>query len=173
MEKYRNVLNITNPNLRNQLTYNPETGSFSWLVSGSGRKLNLSAGCVKGVGPKLRREITFEQKEYTSGQLAWVFMTGKFPDFIIDHIDQDSLNDKWVNLRRGDECVAQRNVKKSIRNSTGVVGVTWNKKSSKFKAFIGIGGKQAYLGSSVNFLEAVVLRKRAEIQYNYSPKHGT
>ncbi|MCA2417038.1 HNH endonuclease [Vibrio parahaemolyticus] len=28
-------------------------------------------------------------------------MTGHFPDFIIDHKDGDSLNDKWSNLRRG------------------------------------------------------------------------
>ncbi|WP_139364680.1 HNH endonuclease [Vibrio parahaemolyticus] len=47
------------------------------------------------------RRIVIDGKEYTSGQIAWSIMTGHFPDFIIDHKDGDSLNDKWSNLRRG------------------------------------------------------------------------
>lgn len=164
------MLNIIK--LRNQLSYDPESGAFKWLVSGSGRRTNLTAGCIKKKGNNVWRRIIFDQQEYTSGQLAWSIMTGEFPDFIIDHIDQDSLNDKWVNLRRGDNFVDQRNHRKSSRNNTGVVGVKWNKKSSQFHSFIGIGGKQKYLGSTEDFFEAICIRKRAEIVYNYSPKHG-
>ena len=80
--------------------------------------------------------------------------------------------DKWINLRRGDKCVVQRNLKKSRRNKTGVTGVKWHKPSSKYHAFIGIGGKQKYLGSSADFFEVVCIRKKAEIEYNYSPRHG-
>ena len=166
------MLNITS--LRNQLTYDPLTGGFKWKESGSGRRKDLIAGTIKkqsGSKDSFRR-ITFEQQEYTSGQLAWSFMMGTFPDFIIDHIDQDALNDKWVNLRRGDRCIDQRNHKKSCRNTTGIVGVKWHITSSKYHAFIGIGGKQKYLGSSADFFEAVCLRKRAEVEYNYSPNHG-
>jgi hypothetical protein len=164
------VLNI--PKLRNQLSYSPETGEFKWLTSGSGRKMNVAAGCVKRKGNNIWRRITFDQQEYTSGQLAWALMESEFPKFIIDHIDQDPLNDKWENLRRGDKSIDQRNQKKSKRNTTGIVGVKWHKTSSKFHAFIGVGGKQKYLGSSADFFEAVVLRKKAEIEHNYSPKHG-
>ena len=164
------MLNIVK--LRNELAYEPETGLFKWLQSGSGRRADLVAGCVKGKGSNIWRRIVFDQQEYTSGQLAWVFMEGVLPDFIIDHIDQDPLNDKWMNLRRGDKCIVQRNAKKSSRNKTGITGVKWHKTSSKYHAFIGIGGKQKYLGSSADFFEVVCIRKKAEIQYNYSPKHG-
>lgn len=167
------MLNITK--LRNQLSYDPETGVFKWLVSGSGRKMNVAAGCIrKQKHNNIWRKITFDQQDYTSAQLAWVLMKSEFPTFIIDHIDQDSLNDKWVNLRRGDSCIVQRNQKKSTRNTTGIVGVKWHKTSSKYHAFIGAGGtgKQKYLGSSSDFFEAVCIRKKAEIEYNYSPKHG-
>ncbi|MCG7552091.1 HNH endonuclease [Pseudoalteromonas sp. Of11M-6] len=166
------MLNITK--LRNQLDYNPETGVFKWRETGSGRRKDLVAGCVKSKrnDRNVWCRIVFDGQEYTSGQLAWALMTGEFPDFIIDHIDQDPLNDKWSNLRRGDACVDQRNNKKSIRNKTGVVGVKFHKTSSKYHAFIGAGGKQKYLGSSDDFFEAVCMRKRAEIEYKYSPNHG-
>lgn len=164
------MLNITK--LRNQLSYNPDTGLFKWPESGSGRRSDLVAGCVKEKGNNVWRRIVFDQQEYTSGQLAWALMEGVLPDFIIDHIDQDPLNDQWINLRRGDKCIVQRNLKKSSRNKTGITGVKWHKTSSKFHAFIGIGGKQKYLGSSADFFEVVCIRKKAEIEYNYSPKHG-
>lgn len=166
----RSLLNIVK--LRNQLNYNPETGEFHWFESGSGRRSNLIAGCVKKKGNNIWRRIVFDQQEYTSSQLAWALMTGVFPSFIIDHIDQNPLNDKWVNLRRGDNCIDQRNQKKSKRNKTGVVGVKWHKPSAKYHAFIGVGGKQKYLGSSEDFFLATCIRKRAELEYSYSPKHG-
>lgn len=99
-------------------------------------------------------------------------MTGIFPDFIVDHIDQNPLNDKWDNLRRGDNCVYQRNQKQLSNNKTGITGVKWVANQRVFHAFIGIGGKQKYLGCSADFFLICCVRKRAEIQYNYSPLHG-
>lgn len=166
------AINITK--LRNQLDYDPETGVFKWKESGSGRRSNLLAGCVKRKrnGSNIWRRIVFDGQEYISGQLAWAFMTGEMPTFIIDHIDGDPLNDRWDNLRKGDNFVDQRNLKKSSRNTSGVTGVKWNVKSSKYHAFIGTGGKQKYLGSTPDRFEAICMRKRAEIEYNYSPRHG-
>ncbi|EMY6611164.1 MULTISPECIES: HNH endonuclease [Vibrio] len=156
--------------IKNQLTYDPETGVIHWKEPGRGRRANLVAGCVKQKQDNTWRRIVVDGAEYTSGQIAWSIMTGKFPEFIIDHIDGDSLNDAWCNLRRGDNCVAQRNLAKSKRNKTGVTGVKFSK--GTYTAYIGTGNKQKYLGSSRDFFEAICLRKRAEAQYNYSPRHG-
>ncbi|EGQ9298919.1 hypothetical protein E4T16_15230 [Vibrio parahaemolyticus] len=156
--------------IRNQLTYDPDSGIIQWKESGRGRRANLVAGCVKRKKGNVWRRIVIDGKEYTSGQIAWSIMTGHFPDFIIDHKDGDSLNDKWSNLRRGDNCVAQRNLARSRRNKTGVTGV--KQSNGYFVAYIGVGKKQKYLGSTSDFFEAVCLRKRAEKQYNYSPRHG-
>jgi hypothetical protein len=164
------LLNVAK--LSNQLKYCPEAGVFAWKESGKGRRSNLIAGCVKNKGGNIWRRIVFDQQEYTSGQLAWALMKGELPSFIVDHIDGDPLNDKWLNLRKGANGVDQRNSKKSRRNKTGITGVKWHKTSSKYHAFIGVNGKQKYLGSSKDFLEAVCIRKRAEIEYNYSPRHG-
>ena len=77
-----------------------------------------------------------------------------------------------INLMRGDKCIVQRNLKKRSRIKTGITGVKLHKTSLKYHAFIGVGGKQKYLGSSADFFEVVCIRKKAEIEYNYSPKHG-
>ncbi|MBE8572417.1 hypothetical protein IQR33_23085 [Vibrio sp. OPT46] len=59
---------------------------------------------------------------------------------------------------------------RSRRNKTGVTGV--KQSNGYFVAYIGVGKKQKYLGRTSDFFEAVCLRKRAEKQYNYSPRHG-
>lgn len=159
-------------NLKNQLDYDPITGVFRWKQSGRGRRPSLIAGSIKTKGSSTVRRIVLDQQEYTAGQLAWAFMTGEFPEFIIDHIDQDPLNDAWSNLRRGDQCVDQRNQRKSQRNKTGLVGVKWHKTSKMYHAFIGTGGQQEYLGSAKHIFEAACLRKRAEQVHGYSPLHG-
>ena len=157
--------------LKNQLSYDPITGVFKWLESGSGRRKNLIAGCVKRKGFNTWRRIIFDQQEYTCGQLAWCLMTGEFPEFIIDHKDGDSLNDKWLNLRRGDDCIDQRNAFKQVRNKTGCTGVRLNK--GYYLAHIGNGsGKQRYLGCSKDLFQAICIRKRAEIGMNYGYVHG-
>lgn len=160
--------------LKNQLRYDPLTGIFKWKDSGSGRRKNLIAGCVKKKGDNTWRRIVFDGDEYTSGQMAWALMRGALPEFVIDHIDGDPLNDKWANLRRGDGSVDQRNCRKSFRNKTGVVGVRLMGDGKTYHAFIGIGGRvQKYLGSSVDFFEAVCMRKSAERKYGYSDRHGS
>ncbi|MCV5333649.1 HNH endonuclease, partial [Escherichia coli] len=64
----------------------------------------------------------------------------------------------------------QRNLARSRRNKTGVTGV--KQINGYFVAYIGVGNKQKYLSSTSDFFEAVCLRKRAEKQYKYSPRHG-
>ena len=157
--------------LKNQLSYDPLTGVFKWHESGSGRRKNLIAGCVKKKGFNTWRRIVFDQKEYTCGQLAWCIMTNEFPDFIIDHKDGDSLNDKWANLRRGDHCIDQRNAHRQARNKTGCTGVRLN--NGYYLAHIGNGsGKQKYLGCSKDLFNAICIRKSAEASLNYGDAHG-
>lgn len=158
--------------MRNQLTYNPETGVLNWKESGSGRRSNLVAGTIKRkkVGDNTHRSVTLDGVAYTAAQVAWTIQTGEFPTFIIDHKDGNPLNDRWDNLRRGDGGVDQRNCRMNRRNSTGVNGVRLN--NGYYLAYIGDNGRQKYLGCSADFFEAVCIRKRAELQYNYSPRHG-
>ncbi|CAH7419396.1 putative HNH endonuclease [Vibrio chagasii] len=156
--------------IKSQLSYCPETGQIKWKQSGTGRRNNLIAGNKRTHNGYTWNRIAFEGKEYTAAQIAWVIMNGEIPAFIINHKDGDSTNDTWSNLQRGDNCITQRNQRKSSRNKTGITGVRLN--NGYYLAYIGSGNGQEYLGCRSNLFDAACLRKSAEAKLGYSARHG-
>ena len=57
------------------------------------------------------------------------------------------------------------NRKITNRNTSGVVGVVWDKNKKKWEAIIRINKKQIHLGLFDNFEDAVSTRKQAEEKY--------
>lgn len=70
---------------------------------------------------------------------------------IVDHISNDKLNNKLSNL----QLISQReNTSKDKKGSSKYTGVCWHKTINKWTASININGKQRYLGSFINEIEA-------------------
>lgn len=82
---------LTQSELKNKLTYNPETGLF-------GRK-NKIAGSLR---PNGYIQIGINKKLFRAHRLAFLYMTGEWPKSDVDHIDMDRKNNKWANLREAD-----------------------------------------------------------------------
>lgn len=86
------------------LKYEPETGKWFWLVTTSSRSPkgketgNVSTNWQKATTPK-RRYVRFNGKLYLAARLAFFYMTGRWPTPTVDHINRDSLDDRWENLR--------------------------------------------------------------------------
>lgn len=61
---------------------------------------------------------------------------------------------------------------KSIKNKSGVVGVSWNKKRNNWKSVLIFDGKENYLGNFKNKDDAIKARLLAEVQYygEYAPQ---
>lgn len=84
------------------LRYEPETGKWFWRKQTSSRSLvgketgNVSANSRTGIE---RKYVRFNGKLHLASRLAWFYMTGEWPKHTIDHIDRNSLNDRWDNLR--------------------------------------------------------------------------
>ena len=81
----------------NLLHYNPDTGLFMW-------KERRSPACTKGwftgnVNGRGYATIRIDGKLYLAHRLAWLLMTGSFPQKRLDHIDRNKLNNKFNNLR--------------------------------------------------------------------------
>lgn len=53
----------------------------------------------------------------------------------------------------------------ALNNTSGVVGVSWNKREQAWKAYIKINQKQIHLGTFYNKEDAIKARKEAEIKY--------
>lgn len=82
-----------------------------------------------------------------------------------DHINRNKRDNRKRNLR---ECTPQENtMNASVRsdNTSGFIGVSWDKKMNKWHAQIEIGGRAVNCGYYSNKTDAIVARLRAENQY--------
>jgi len=90
----------------------------------------------------------------------------------IDHINLVGTDNQWENLRLVTQSDNMRNQKLISRNTSGVCGVSQDRKSGRWTANIYIAPKNKNLGSFVDWFDAVCARKSAEITYGYGPNHG-
>lgn len=135
---------LTAERLRTLLHYCPETGAFRWLVSNSARRpAGSAAGELKPSGYIL---IGINGWRYRAHRLAWLYVTGEWPQVQIDHRDNDRSNNKWLNLRPADNAQNQANAKRPKNNTSGFKGVFWNKQRQKWAAKINPDRRQVHLG---------------------------
>ncbi|XWJ91372.1 HNH endonuclease signature motif containing protein [Phytobacter ursingii] len=117
--------------------------------------------------------ITINNKKYSAHRIAWEMVNGVIPDGMsIDHLDHNPLNNSILNLRLATEEEQKKNYPMNINNKSGYVGVSWCKKTNKWRARISRNGKIIELGESKNINEAIELRKAAEKELNFHENHG-
>ena len=148
--KELNVISVEK--LKEFLSYNPETGVFVWIKSPVNHtKIGDTAG-----SPTVQKynQIMIGGIGYKAHRLAWLYMTDKMPDDMIDHINGDRTDNRFCNLREATRRQNQQNQTKPQKgNKSGYLGVA-SHKSGKYEAKISINGKIKYLGLFVTPEEA-------------------
>lgn len=162
-------MNITQEELKERLTYNPDTGEFIWIKTKFKHLLGQVAGHTQKDGYV---KIFLKGKPMPAHRLAWLYMYGELPIGEIDHINHIRDDNRKVNLRVVSRLENHQNKKMDKRNSSGVQGVHWNKGLNKWMVRIGVNGNRKHLGYFENFEEAVKIRKQAELELNYHSNHG-
>ena len=133
---------LTQEQLKEKLSYNQETGDFTWLV---GRKM---AGKIAGTeNNKGYLRIAINKKKYLAHRLAWLYVYGKMPAEDIDHINGLTHINCIKNLRECTDAENQWNAGIARNNTSGFKGVSWNKNVGKWRAQICIANKELYLGA--------------------------
>jgi len=167
--------------LKNILSYNPNTGDFTWLINknsyGGKVKIGKKAGTLlttgknKGWNQKSYWYIGINRQRYLAHRLAWFYMKGAWPKEI-DHIDHNGLNNKWFNLREVTHKENSKNTTLNRNNKSGYTGVTWYKAYNKWTAQIMVNGKCKGLGYFIDINDAITARKNGEIKYKFHKNHG-
>lgn len=105
-------------------------------------------------------------------RVAWVLMTGKWPDGEIDHDNGIRTDNRWVNLKDVTSVQNGRNQGIKSSNTSGYTGVSWHASSRKWRASIRVDGKLISLGDYQHKIDAICVRRAAEIKYNFHAQHG-
>jgi len=84
---------------------------------------------------------------------------------VIDHIDRDPTNNKIENLRPADKRINSINRNKPANNTSGVRGVSWNKGTKRWHAYIKNNQLRYNLGHFDCLGQAIKARKDGERLY--------
>lgn len=97
MTMKKNEKQLTVGQLKELLHYNPETGVFTWARSvGQRARIGRVAGSKV---PSGYIKISVSKRVYSAHRLAWLYMTGSWPENEIDHVDNNPSNNAFSNLR--------------------------------------------------------------------------
>lgn len=135
--------NLTQERLKELLSYNHETGVFTWMVTRSWRaeagtvagRENITTGYI---------EIQIDGHRYKAHRLAWLYVHGEQTSKQIDHVNQNKTDNRIANLRPATRSENKMNVGINKANSSGVKGVS--RKDNKWCAAAQINGKKHWLG---------------------------
>ena len=138
--------------MRSLLEYRPDVGGscLVWKVdrcSGAGR-VHVKAGTRAGTLHNGYWRLHIQGKQMLAHRLVWAIVTGEDPPCQVDHIHGHEVGNHIENLRLAvkNEIDNGQNRKLSKNNTSGYVGVTYNRRKGKYKAQIYCMGKEYFLG---------------------------
>lgn len=155
--------------LREILTYDNMTGVFTRRVMAG----HIKAGSIAGNPDKdgyLR--VCLKGGYYKCHRLAWLYMYGEWPDGEVDHINGIRTDNRVSNLRVVSRKENMKNAACPKTNTSGFIGVTWDKSRSKWAAKIMVDQKCLNLGRFDSIDEAISARQEAELKYAFHQNHG-
>jgi hypothetical protein len=86
---YRNSkIDLTAEFVRSIFSYEPLTGVLTWKVSPNRRIIiGSKAGTIHKQG---RLIVNIKGKLYQASRIIWLYMTGEWPEFEVDHEDRNT-----------------------------------------------------------------------------------
>ena len=150
--------NITQARLKELLHYDPDSGVFTWRQSKNNQytRIGSEADCVSGHG---YIRIMLDGTRYFAHVLAWLYVYGKYPTQVIDHINKIKSDNRIINLRDVSTSINNHNTKARKDNTSGQVGVNWHKRTGKWAARLCVDNKRQFLGYYDNYEDAVNIYK--------------
>lgn len=136
----------------------------------NGRFANKEALTAKGNGYK---HGCINYKYFRAHRVVYALYHNKWPDYGIDHINGNPLDNRPCNLRDVPSIENSRNMKLSKRNKSGHTGVSYIKRERRWKAHVVVKGKALHIGQYATKNEAILARQNANLQYKFHENHGS
>lgn len=160
---------ITQKRLKKLLSYNKNTGRFTWTEARRYNKNGKIAGTIMQDG---YRRIKIDGETYLAHHLVWLYVFGKFHQKEIDHINHARDDNRICNLRDVTMEENKKNRKMNKNNTSDVAGVYWHKEERKWIARIQVNKKRKLLGLFDDINLAKQAREYAKLKYGFHPNHA-
>jgi len=178
---------LTQDTLRELLHYNPETGIFIWKKRSQkhfktfrGFRVWNAKYAGKNAGYTLCKKqykykslyIRIFRKSYSAHRLAWFYVHGVWPNEIM-HDNQDGTDNSIKNLADGTRSENFKNLKMRGNNTSGVMGVQWQKKIQKWRVRVNCNGRTFEGGRLFRTIENAEKRvKELHVEHGFHQFHG-
>lgn len=174
--------------LRQLLRYEPDTGKLFWreaphgvfsagkypaariCKTWNGQNAGREALCYRDTPDSYAYGAVFGVKCYAHRALV-ALRDGAWP-VCVDHQDGDRTNNSLGNLRACTRSQNAMNLPIRSQNTSGRIGVCWDKTRGKWAAEIKSCGVRRRLGRFDSFDDACAARAEAEKDMGFHPNHG-
>ena len=132
---------LTKEEAARYISYDPNTGLFERVFSKKKSNIGRPITSLDRDG-YLRFKVC--GKNYLAHRLAFLFMTGKFPPLLVDHINGDRTDNRWCNLRNATHEINTQNARPRKNKAVPLLGVS--RYGERFRTKITAEGKDYFLG---------------------------
>lgn len=116
--------------------------------------------------------VMIGRKNYSVHRVVFYMKTGRVPK-LVDHINNNRTDNRWINLREVSDCENAHNTMIRSDNKSGVKGVSWDKRRGNWKAEIQAFGKRVFIGSFNDLKEADrVMKEARQRMHGQYANHG-
>lgn len=154
---------ITREKAREWFIYDIHTGQIYWKKNiGKKIKAGSKAGYVGKTGYQF---IAIDGKRYSAHRIAWTHVMGDLEKDVVDHINGDRTDNRFINLRPASVCENSRNWHSSSRKqSSKHRGVYYAKRDKRWTARIQCNGYRKFIGSYRTEREAACAYAREAVE---------
>lgn len=136
-------LPLTEEILHRLFIYNEVSGELRWRDKiNSNQSPNQRAGRINS-GRKYR-DVSIGGKRYKEADIIWLYQTGEWPKELIEHKDNNTLNNSWNNLKEMSQERLQKRLAaiEKFTNTSGIPGLSWCNTRKMWRGIIYKHGKQ-------------------------------
>lgn len=153
-------IDLTQERVRTLFDYDSKNG----ILLRKFKSGKLKPGGHKPTHSRGYSRILVDRKLYFTHRVIWLWHHGSWPEGEIDHIDRNLMNNRIDNLRDVSRSENKHNRGLQRNNSSGYLGVSWNKQREKYQAHIKVNSKKIFLGRFDTTEEAYLAYQLAKIK---------